>query len=177
MVNGDFLLHCDRRNVRFQVGPKRAESTQPGRSPISYSHRIKTNREEQVVGARMRLRLISRSFPRAMGRSGIILGLVIGSIVSLEGVAQEIDDAAALLRAAAEQGDASAQYNLGLMYLEGQGVKQDNVEAYAWIRTAAAQGRSGTLEIRQALLREMTTSQEDRAIELAREYREKYVTR
>jgi TPR repeat protein len=112
-----------------------------------------------------------------MGRSGIILGLVIGSMVSLEGVAQEIDDAAALLRAAAEQGDASAQYNLGLMYLEGQGVKQDNVEAYAWIRTAAAQGKSGTLEIRQALLREMTTSQENRAIELAREYREKYVTR
>ena len=129
------------------------------------------------MDARMRLRLISRSFPRAMGRSGIILGLVIGSMVSLEGVAQEIDDAAALLRAAAEQGDASAQYNLGLMYLEGQGVKQDNVEAYAWIRTAAAQGRSGTLEIRAALLREMTTSQGDRAIELAREYREKYVTR
>jgi hypothetical protein len=112
-----------------------------------------------------------------MGRSGIILGLVIGSIVSLEGIAQEIDDAAASLRVAAEQGDAEAQYNLGLMYLEGLGVKQDNVEAYAWIRTAAAQGKSGTLEIRQALLREMTTSQENRAIELAREYREKYVTR
>ncbi len=129
------------------------------------------------MDARMRLRLISRSFPRAMGRSGIILGLVIGSMVSLEGVAQEVDDTAASLRAAAEQGDASAQYNLGVMYLEGQGVKQDNVEAYAWIRTAAAQGRSGTLEIRAALLREMTPSEADRAIELAREYREKYVTR
>ncbi len=112
-----------------------------------------------------------------MGRSGVILGLVIGSMVSFEGVAEEIDDAAVLLRAAAEQGNAEAQYNLGLMYLECQGVKQDNVEAYAWIRTAAAQGRRGTLEIRQALLREMTPSQEDRAIELAREYREKYVTR
>ncbi len=126
---------------------------------------------------RMSWRLISHNFPRPMWRSGIIFGLVIGSIVSLEGVAQEVHDTAASLRAAAEQGDASAQYNLGLMYLEGQGVKQDNVEAYAWIRTAAAQGRSGTLEIRQALLREMTPSQEDRAIELAREYREKYVTR
>ena len=144
---------------------------------FSYAHRIKTSGDELVVVSRTKLRLISRSFPRAMGRSGIILGLVIGSMVSLEGVAQEMDDAAALLRAAAEQGDASAQYNLGLMYLEGQGVKQDNVEAYAWIRTAAAQGRSGTLEIRAALLREMTPSQEDRAIELAREYREKYVTR
>ena len=129
------------------------------------------------MDARMRLRLISRSFPRAMGRSGVILGLVIGSMVSLEGVAEEIDDAAALLRAAAEHGNAEAQYDLGLMYLEGLGVKQDNAEAYAWIRTAAAQGKGGTLEIRAALLREMTPSQEDRAIELAREYREKYVTR
>ena len=108
---------------------------------------------------------------------GIILCLVFGSTVSLDGVAQEFDDTAASLRAAAEQGNAEAQYNLGVMYLEGLGVTQDSVEAYAWIRTAAAQGKRGTLEIRQALLREMTPSQADRAIELAREYREKYVTR
>ena len=129
------------------------------------------------MDTRMSWRLISQNFPRAMGRSGIILCLVFGSIVSLEGVAQEVDDTAASLRAAAEQGDASAQYNLGVMYLEGLGVKQDSVEAYAWIRTAAAQGKRGTLEIRQTLLREMTPSQADRAIVLAREYREKYVTR
>ncbi len=112
-----------------------------------------------------------------MGRFGIILCLVIVATVSLEGVAQESDDAVASLRAAAERGDADAQYELGLMYLEGLGVKQDNAEAYAWIRTAAAQGKGGTLEIRQTLLREMTPSQADRAIRLAREYREKYVTR
>ena len=129
------------------------------------------------MDARMQSRLISRRFSRTIGRSGIIFGLVIGSIVCLEGVAQEVDDTAASLRAAAEQGDASAQYNLGVMYLEGLGVKQDSVEAYAWIRTAAAQGKRGTLEIRQTLLREMTPSQADRAIVLAREYREKYVTR
>ncbi len=121
--------------------------------------------------------LILQSFPRATWRFGIILCLVFGSTVSLDGVAQEFDDTAASLRAAAEQGNAEAQYNLGLLYLEGLGVKQDNAEAYAWIRTAAAQGKSGTLEIRQALLREMTSSQEDRAIELAREYRKKYGTR
>ncbi len=126
---------------------------------------------------RMSWRLISQNFPRAMGRSGIILCLVFGSTVSLEGVAQDYVAAAWWFRAAAEQGNAEAQYNLGLMYLEGLGVTQDNAEAYAWIRTAAAQGKSGTLEIRQTLLREMTPSQEDRAIGLAREYREKYVTR
>ncbi len=129
------------------------------------------------MDTRMSWRLISQNFPRAMGRSGTILCLVIVSAVSLEGVAQDYVAAVRWFRAAAEQGNAEAQYNLGLMYLEGQGVKQDNVEAYAWIRTAAAQGKRGTLEIRQTLLREMTPSQEDRAIGLAREYREKYVTR
>ncbi len=139
--------------------------------------RLSLSAEEPVVDTRMSWRLISQNFPRAMGRSGIILCLVIVPAVSLEGVAQESDDAVASLRAAAEQGDADAQYELELMYLEGLGVKQDNAEAYAWIRTAAAQGKGGTLDIRQTLLREMTPSQADRAIRLAREYREKYVAR
>ena len=47
-----------------------------------------------------------------MGRAGIILCLAILSTVSLEGVAQESDDAVASLRAAAEQGDVEAQYHL-----------------------------------------------------------------
>ena len=32
----------------------------------------------------------------------------------------------------AEQGHASAQYNLGLMYVNGEGVPQNNVRAYVW---------------------------------------------
>lgn len=40
----------------------------------------------------------------------------------------------------AEQGDADAQYNLGLMYKNGKGVKQDNAEAVKWYRKAAEQG-------------------------------------
>ena len=41
---------------------------------------------------------------------------------------------------AADQGDASAQYNLGVMYAEGQGVRKDDVEAAKWFRKAADQG-------------------------------------
>lgn len=41
---------------------------------------------------------------------------------------------------AAEQGDASAQYNLGRMYLYGQGVPQDNKAAAKWYTLAAEQG-------------------------------------
>jgi TPR repeat protein len=35
-------------------------------------------------------------------------------------------------RLAAEQGHAKAQYNLGLMYYNGEGVPEDYVIAYMW---------------------------------------------
>ena len=44
------------------------------------------------------------------------------------------------LRARAEQGDADAQANLGLMYYNGEGVPQDYAEAVRWFRLAAEQG-------------------------------------
>ena len=40
----------------------------------------------------------------------------------------------------AEQGNASTQFNLGVMYEDGRGVKQDDVEAVKWYRQAAEQG-------------------------------------
>src|SRR3990172_7650549 len=45
-----------------------------------------------------------------------------------------------LMRPLAEQGDALAQYNLGVMYENGQGVPQDYAEAVKWYRKAADQG-------------------------------------
>ena len=43
-------------------------------------------------------------------------------------------------RPQAEAGDTDAQYNLGLMYYEGEGVPQDYAEAAIWYRRAAQQG-------------------------------------
>lgn len=43
-------------------------------------------------------------------------------------------------RKAAEQGNARAQYNLGLMYQDGYGVVEDDAEAVKWFRKAAEQG-------------------------------------
>ena len=40
----------------------------------------------------------------------------------------------------AEQGDAQAQYNLGVLYAKGRGVAQDFKEAVKWYRKAAEQG-------------------------------------
>ena len=45
-----------------------------------------------------------------------------------------------LWRPLAAQGDAVAQYNLGIMYDNGFGVPQDYAEALKWYRLAAAQG-------------------------------------
>ena len=53
-------------------------------------------------------------------------------------------DAAALakLRALAEKGVASAQFNLEVMYRDGKGVAKDEVEAVKWFRKAADQGEA-----------------------------------
>lgn len=45
-----------------------------------------------------------------------------------------------LLRPLADQGDPDAQYNLGVMYNNGDGVSQDYAEAMKWHRKAADQG-------------------------------------
>ena len=45
-------------------------------------------------------------------------------------------------RASAEQGDASAQYNLGVMYDDGLGVPLDDAEALRWYHLAAEQGHA-----------------------------------
>src|SRR5207249_11377388 len=37
-------------------------------------------------------------------------------------------------------GNATAQYNLGLMYAKGSGAPKDDVQALAWFRKAAEQG-------------------------------------
>ena len=50
--------------------------------------------------------------------------------------------AARWYRAAAEQGDAQAQNNLGVMYEQGNGVAQDHAEAARLFRLAAEQGNA-----------------------------------
>ena len=48
------------------------------------------------------------------------------------------------LRARAEQGDAPAQFALGVMCAEGRGVPQDDAEAVRWYGLAAEQGHART---------------------------------
>jgi uncharacterized protein len=56
------------------------------------------------------------------------------------GAVQDYKEAVKWYTKAAEQGQAEAQYSLGLMYSEGLGVTQDYKEAVNWYRKAAEQG-------------------------------------
>ena len=81
------------------------------------------------------------------------------------------------LRRAAEQGDASAQYNLGVMYDTGQGVPQDYVQAHKWINLATSRTTPREAEeyrsARDSLAERMTASQIAEAQRLARKWQPK----
>ena len=68
-----------------------------------------------------------------------------------------------------------AQYNLGAMYANGQGVPQDAVQAYAWLNIAAAQGDIRAKEAKEAITRDMLRADISTAQRLAKQYWEKYV--
>jgi TPR repeat protein len=55
-------------------------------------------------------------------------------------VPQNYAEAVKWYRKAADQGYAMAQFSLGIMYENGQGVPQDYAEAAKWYRRAAEQG-------------------------------------
>ena len=58
--------------------------------------------------------------------------------MGVKGTASGYLEALELFRKGADQGDASAQFNLGNMYANGQGVPQDFSEAYVWYSLSAA---------------------------------------
>jgi TPR repeat protein len=76
-----------------------------------------------------------------------------------------------LVRPLAEQGNASAQYTLGVFYDNGLGVPQDHIRSYMWFDLSAAQGRDGAAAFRDLVARRMTPGQIAEAQKLAREWK------
>ena len=79
-------------------------------------------------------------------------------------------------RLAADQGDARAQFNLGVRYYKGQGVPQDYVLAHKWINLAASrtgEEREKRVKARDLVARRMTAAQIAEAQRLAREWKPK----
>ena len=80
-------------------------------------------------------------------------------------------------RKAADQGDASAQYNLGGMYYSGKGVVQNFVQAHKWCNLAAANltgaPRESAAKRIDILERKMTKAQVAEAQKIAQEWKPK----
>jgi hypothetical protein len=73
-----------------------------------------------------------------------------------KGVPEDNKTAVKWWKLAAEQGIASAQYNLGVMYAFGKGVIQDKVYAHMWFNIAASNGKEKGEWLRDFAAEEMT---------------------
>ena len=86
-----------------------------------------------------------------------------------EGVPKDSAEAVKWYRKAADQGFAGAQYNLGLMYANGDGVPKDLVQAHVWWNVAGASGNADAKKALVIVEKQMTDTQKEKAMDLARE--------
>jgi len=77
---------------------------------------------------------MSRSLPL------LVLLIALSPFVVAQSTPSVTNDRISELRRAAEQGNARAQFNLALMYYNGEGVPKNAAEAVKWYRRAAEQG-------------------------------------
>ena len=70
----------------------------------------------------------------------------------------------------ARRGDVEDQYNLGLMYVNGQGVTQDYVQAHKWINITNANGHVNAKKFKERLEIRMTPKQIEEAKKLANKW-------
>lgn len=87
--------------------------------------------------------------------------------VKSEEVYKNFAEAAKWYRKVAEQGDANAQRNLGLYYIQE---KRDNVRGYAWILLSVKNGLEDLTSKLAELEKQMDKGEIERAKKLAGEY-------
>jgi TonB family protein len=93
------------------------------------------------------------------------------------GVTQDLSEAVQWLRKASEQGNAPAHSTLGAMYATGLGVAKDYLRAYMWLTLSIDRAKDKqapflqkATELRNTIVKEMTSQQIDEARELAEKW-------
>lgn len=82
--------------------------------------------------------------------------LILTALLTFQSAAaSEFDD----MKALADQGYASAQYNLGRMYATGEGVPENSIRAYVWWSMAKTQGHTKAADNLDILKPMMTPQQ------------------
>ena len=84
------------------------------------------------------------------------------------GVPQNKTEALKCYRLSAEQGEVTAQINLGVAYAQGDGVPQDLREAYLWWQVASDLGNEIAAKNLKVIKKLMTAEQITQATQLAR---------
>jgi len=87
---------------------------------------------------------------------------------------QKYEKAYQLWKPLAEKGNSDAQYYMGVMFANGQGVKRNFIVAYAWY-SVAAEEQDMAEENRDDIEVKLSEPQLAQAKKLAREYTQKYL--
>jgi len=95
-----------------------------------------------------------------------------------QGVPEDSREALKWWRKAADQGNARAQHNVGIMYAAGRGATRDLVQAYMWLALATATypagaDRDAAADNRDEIASGMTAAQIAKAKKLAAEWKPK----
>jgi hypothetical protein len=103
-----------------------------------------------------------------------MVALLVGGAACAQTPEPAQDNSIEALRTRANAGDAEAQVMLGLMYANGEGVPQDNVEAYKWFNLATtyadASDRDEFAEARATTAERLTPEQRAEGQKLSREW-------
>jgi len=83
------------------------------------------------------------------------------------GVERDIDDAVFWYQEAARNGETTAQISLAMLYMEGEGVDKDLIQAHAWLTVASFLGNRGATPIVLDLTKKMTKEQVEQSQEIA----------
>jgi hypothetical protein len=121
--------------------------------------------EEQAVAKREARESDARKLENAKMWSGQHGGVVVlGEIPVLE------DSTVVAIQAAADAGDASAQFELGLMYMNGEGTPQDYKLAHMWFNLAAVTGDEDAVKGIDMVAEQMTSEDIALAQQMAKKW-------
>ena len=87
------------------------------------------------------------------------------------GVSRDDREAFIQFEKAANEGLPLAQYGLGMLYNNGQGVIPDGIRAHQWLDLAAASGYAGAKPALAAVAAQLTEDERKQAQQLANQWR------
>ena len=113
-----------------------------------------------------------KGFKRLLALACVLLATVVGA--EEEPLISETDMALQYYQPLAEQGGPYAQLTIGEIYMEGAGVDQNLIQAYAWFSVALHQGITEAEPIINHLLGKLSPSDQAEAKALAEQYIQHY---